>query len=863
MTSDYFGAKFLKCDLQMQTPADKAHWIGEDFDVQADPDTAAKAFIDRCYSVGLEVIAITDHNFASKDFIPFLKAQAKAQATDYELKIFPGFEFTANVGKGVHVLAVFEQDKDLNEIDHILTECGVPPKRQEANGAHLPSDKSLSDILEIVQETHRGIVILPHIQSNDGIFDNEKISSWLQAAEFRNENLLAVEIPKSTKKMSEGFQRLFRNGDDCHEGWKRVRPVAKVMSSDCKTLHPNENTPNHIGCRFTWIRMSKPSIESLRQAFLDEESRIRICDEYADCPDLSITHPYISGIEVSGALFLADLEISFSPHLNAIIGGRGTGKSSILEYLRIALGRSAEVHRDLQEDFDSLRRTLEDGGGVSAAYCKGSMQDGQCWELFSAEGGNPSISPDEDVGRIDRFFPARIYSRGQIEAIANDPERQRLILDDLNQGELLKLQGMENDILSQLNAMNSGIQKAEKLRDEESELVAQALDLEARIKKVRDKAKPLNNWSDWSKEKRASDSYHKEFQEYVDEIDDVSEELPIEFEAYEENTSNAEQVRATAKFYFDLSNELKSALSSLVESFAQKSSEFQESDAFATWSKNLETAEATYEQALKSLEAEGVEPSEHKRNIELLESCNTRLASVREKLDEVETQRAEIRKIVGEELSKIWDQQFQVRVSSANTLNQNVPATSVGTPTVDCKVIKHGDMAAFIAQMQHIQEDKRRVSIADWNAVLEAAFNKSTKDQRSPVLILEEWIAAYENDEETILGYPEDVAVSKLEAISSWLPEETINKCLFVRVPDAVSISLRRREDGNKVGELAGRTLSAGQKSTTVLSLILAAGSEPIVIDQPEDDLDNEFVYEQLVPVLRARKEARQIIVVS
>jgi ABC-type cobalamin/Fe3+-siderophores transport system ATPase subunit len=62
---------------------------------------------------------------------------------------------------------------------------------------------------------------------------------------------------------------------------------------------------------------------------------------------------------------------------------------------------------------------------------------------------------------------------------------------------------------------------------------------------------------------------------------------------------------------------------------------------------------------------------------------------------------------------------------------------------------------------------------------------------------------------------------------------------------------------------LVGRKLSAGQKATTVLSLLLAEGTCPIIIDQPEDDLDNEFVFEQLVPMLRFSKEKRQIIVVT
>lgn len=80
----YKGARFYKCDLQMQTPADSAHWLGAPMgEIESDNQAAAKAYIKRCYEFGLEVIAITDHNFASKDFIPLA---AVSKNTDFRFK---------------------------------------------------------------------------------------------------------------------------------------------------------------------------------------------------------------------------------------------------------------------------------------------------------------------------------------------------------------------------------------------------------------------------------------------------------------------------------------------------------------------------------------------------------------------------------------------------------------------------------------------------------------------------------------------------------------------------------------------------------------------------------------------------------
>jgi hypothetical protein len=75
----YLGAQFYKCDLQMQTPFDAAHRIGEKFD---ETGKAAEAFVRHCYLADLEVIALTEHNFISKAQIPLFQQKAKELGKD-------------------------------------------------------------------------------------------------------------------------------------------------------------------------------------------------------------------------------------------------------------------------------------------------------------------------------------------------------------------------------------------------------------------------------------------------------------------------------------------------------------------------------------------------------------------------------------------------------------------------------------------------------------------------------------------------------------------------------------------------------------------------------------------------------------
>ena len=150
--SGYQGMRWYKCDLHMHTPVDAGHWLGS-LKGQGD-NAAADRYIRRCYEEKLECIAVTDHNFDSMDFIPLLKdsIQRLSDEFGYKIVLFPGFEIKADVGQGMHVLAIFEPDSDLSHIDHALTNCGAPMPRKKQNGSHEPSTKRLPDIIEAVQQ---------------------------------------------------------------------------------------------------------------------------------------------------------------------------------------------------------------------------------------------------------------------------------------------------------------------------------------------------------------------------------------------------------------------------------------------------------------------------------------------------------------------------------------------------------------------------------------------------------------------------------------------------------------------------------------------------------------------------------------
>jgi len=506
MSNPYKGMQWLKCDLQMQTPADARHWTGERLETGQEDD-AAKAFAEACYRQGLDVVGITDHNFLSKSFIPHLQAALEEIEREFGHKItlFPGFEIEADVGKGMHVLCLFEPGTSIDDIDHVLTECGVGRPRIE--GERLAkSTKRLPDILSIVQKPNpngawRGIVIVPHV-FEDSLFDNDRISEWLQQEEYRNHELLAIEVPKPACRMSSAFQKLFRSGDDCHEDWKRIRPIATLMSSDNKKLIDLDKyqkpKPNSIGYRYSWLKMSHPSIESLRQAFLDHESRIILPEDVSTDihPSQRVRQATIKSISVKNVAFLADQEVHFSPNLNCVIGGRGSGKSTLLEYLRIIFGKdkSKDIDKGTKDRVNRVRDTLKAPGAeiiVSWVSADGA-EDSIIWQ-------NGALTvQDRDLADPETFFnslPLRFYSQQQLNRLTESNtddghirQAQRLLelVDGFSKNELDELADREHKLKLKIQDAFSNLRKAKTLEKDYKRLQQEHQELDRQWKARRE-----------------------------------------------------------------------------------------------------------------------------------------------------------------------------------------------------------------------------------------------------------------------------------------------------------------------------------------------------------------------------------------
>lgn len=881
MTSLYKGMRWLKSDLHMQTPADSYHWTGEKM-LAGQEAEAAKAFAKACYEAKLEVIGITDHNFLSKDFLPYLQTALNEIEREFSHKItlFPGFEFEADVGKGMHVLCLFEPGTDVDEIDHILTECGVGRPRI-GGGKLAKSTIRLPDILEVVQKknadtTWRGIVIVPHV-FKDSLFDNDKISEWLQQEEYRNPNLLAVEVPKPVRKMSDAFQKLFRSGEDCLQDWRRIRPIATLMSSDNKKLidadPQGKPTSNSINCRYSWIKMSDPSIESLRQAFLDHESRIILPDDV-----LSDIHPAertrqakIQSISIKNVSFLVDQDVNFSPNMNCIIGGRGSGKSTLLEYLRLIFRKHKADGLDpgSLERIDRVQSTLNETGAEIEVVWKSSdgVEDRIVWQKGSSTVLNRELpDPETFFGNL----PISFYSQQQLnhltESKAEDGnlrQAQRLLalVDGFTKSELDALADQERKLKIQIQDAFANLRKAKMLEKEHKRLQQEYQELDRQWKARNEIQEDARRHQQLKLESRYLEgllgSPGKQFSDVTALADMVAaSHVPFQlgdsphavwFRQFDEKIKNAKEV--LTKTIREAVTQFNSTIDSLKA----------DDPAWAAIQAELDQADTKFSEACT---AKGLTTDD----IGHLQEINQSRAKKQREMDEMAAEIQKLKDLAGDpeiliaQLHQIWRKQFQKRTEAAERANELAVLNEGGQSFIEVSANYQQDYKNFQELWQGLAPADGRTRIGkNWESCGKTLYKLFFEEvnAESPWQVLQNLLTS----EAGTVGpkfsdYGQELYLHIQDNLERW------EKLRCSRVQDTVDMKLFRA-DGTTAGSIAQGSLSDGQRNTAALALLLAQEGGPLVIDQPEDELDSNFVFKELIPILRKVKAKRQLIMAT
>jgi len=279
------GARYFRCALQVNSSTYASTFQGRrSYD---SPAAYAKAMIERARELGVSAIALTDHNSVAE--IPFFREAA----SETEIVIFPGFELASS--EGIHVLCIYAPETKQEQLKLYLGGLGIENVEPSSD----LSTKSFADILRQVTE-QGGVTIAAHVTQANGllqVLDGQvRVNAWL------NPHLRAIQIPGPIAELPDNMRLIVENKE---QRYAREHPagerqaVAVVNAKDVGA--PEDLSDKSATC---WIKMSELSIEGLRQAFLDPDSRIRLNssappEPYASLLSLEWEGGFLDGTAVS------------------------------------------------------------------------------------------------------------------------------------------------------------------------------------------------------------------------------------------------------------------------------------------------------------------------------------------------------------------------------------------------------------------------------------------------------------------------------------------------------------------------------------------------------------------------------------
>ena len=321
------GAHFFKCDFQVHTPRD-LNWKGEGAVSDEERKEYANLFVLNCRRKKINAVAVTDHHDLA--FFHYIKSAAHEEtgedgqllAEHEKLVVFPGMELT--LGIPCQAILILDADFPVDFLNQIPTILGVsqnnPSKKHHINVSRLEDIKQISN-LESTLDKHdflRGrYIILPNV-GKDGQFSMMRQGFYHH---YKDMSCVGGYVDGDLDKISQGTKDIL-SGRSREWGNKSI---GVFQTSDSRSRDFEK-----LGKHHTWVKWAIPTAEALRQACLSKESRISQSE-----PSLPTT--IITKVEVSNSKFLGPISLKINPQYNVTIGGRGTGKSTILEYIRWAL----------------------------------------------------------------------------------------------------------------------------------------------------------------------------------------------------------------------------------------------------------------------------------------------------------------------------------------------------------------------------------------------------------------------------------------------------------------------------------------------------------------------------------------------
>ena len=807
------GARWWKVDFHTHTPA------SVDFnDKKLGAEDWLRAFMEK----EIDCVAITDHNSGGWIGIlqqELIKLQANQPHWYRPLYLFPGVEISAN--GGVHILAIFGRNKNKSGIDNLLDAVDYKGTKGDSDDVTI---KSITEVVDEIAE-RGGIPIPAHADKIRGLF---KLTGLTLQQILENENIDAMELWDSNYQkpqlyIDEKLQWTEIRGSDVHDFSKETFGT------------------------FTWVKMDEPSIEGLKLALQDGDVSVNrnMNDTPNDPPDY-----FIQSIEVDKAKYIGrsePLNCRFSPFLNTIIGGRGRGKSTLLEFMRLALRRDKDIPdplvRDSRKYFEvgDTNLLIEDSK-ISLIYRKDEVRYRLNWS-FTQDCSSLEVEKDDGTwesfdGEIKSLLPVRIYSQKQIFELAKKPSALIRIIDEAPKVDAAKLKTQKRDLENRYKQIES---KRRELNDkiaEESKLCGEFNDLARQIAQIEKSGhkEVLQNYRGRRQQLNELESLERKWEELRGRILETQDSIaPADFNT--QHFSKHTDILSTLETTNEKWQSIHDQLSEVVQKANSVIAEWQTEKNTADWMQALKTDMAQYEQLRSELEQQNIDPDRYPLLL-------TQQRNLKRELDLISEHKADLHNLEGEKQRVFMEIKENRRILSENR-QKFLASVLKDNQFVSIEVQPFGGKWDSIEkEIRNILQCQDRFASDFKN--LKKIYRNSGDEK---IEKLKETLEGIRNGEKTA---KHKSFATRLQSLS---PESIINLILWFP-EDKLKITLDANRKPIEIG-------SPGERAAALLAFILFYGDEPLLLDQPEDDLDNELIYDLIVKQLRKTKSKRQVIVVT
>ncbi|WP_222433436.1 TrlF family AAA-like ATPase [Rummeliibacillus suwonensis] len=791
------GTEWIRADLHLHTKADK------EFSYFGDDDRFISDYVDKLKKESIGLGVITNHNKFDLDEYRGLKRKAKKD----NITILPGVELSVKEGaNGIHCLIVFKDEdwiKGKTEtINQFLDEVfkGIENREHE----NTRCNKDLAGTIDCLDSYNKDyFILMAHIEQKSGFFEECNgglIESLSKNSWFKNK-VLGFQKGRTRDKMKQledwmGYKLPYIEGSDC----KSIEQIGKGDKS--------------------YIKIGDGSFDSVVLAFRDYQNRTSLSEK-------EYNHGYIKSVEFIGGK-MNNQKINLSPELNSLIGIRGSGKSSIIEAIRYTLDMSPST-ADKDYKSDVVKNLLESGGQVII-----ELQDNykKNYKIKRILGEAPHILDDNntEIGvTINSILQTPLYfGQKDLSYMKNGFELE--LLNKLVgkktksfQGELTRINDQLSNQINQLFNLNDKVNTLPDLRKNLTDIkhkikIFEEKGLSAKLSKqvnfqkderyIKNVYELINNFKGNAEELLNSNNLRE-----LNELSDIeSEEVPELFIKLSQEVSTMITIKkeiegiianidASSKLVKEYLEEIRLTINSLEEEFAEIKREIDipnlNPDDFAKLKVDEDKLKKSIDQVTKQ--------EENKGKIE---------SQVRAVLDE---------------RNQLLLKEFQVYKEEIEKINSNQNALEL---SIEFK----GNKESFLAELKQ--------SFRGSNINQSAYKNISEEHSDFAALIVDILL----EDSKITSNLVTEAQLSKVKEII----KENYSEQLKIRTPNQIEIKYH----GKPIAKH-----SIGQRASALVLFILSQkDNNLIMIDQPEDDLDNQVIYNEIITKVKERKPEVQFI---